>query len=283
MNLNSVSFCNDYLGFLFKEPFKEPILSLERYVFFIGCVIIIATFIVIFLPEDIDENRVDKGVFETYSIINKMRSNEYLMTLAVILLFSRISQIFFWGIAPLILVQKGISEQTLSNISTMVMPVELLTTYYTVNFKSDFLYKYLNFCKYLSIIYFFELIFFIGYDYWSQISNPTVIIIVIFIIEVIKTIFAQLVYICIQGFFHHVSDKKVGVTYITAIYTINNLSYKWPGIFIYSAMDIFGYEFVGIASLLYSVFFYNFFYYKMIALEKADPSVWLIPYKEKSE
>jgi hypothetical protein len=284
MNLNSVNFCNTYLGYFFKETLTEPLLTLENYIFTIGVVFYVATAVVTIIPEGIDESRVDKSLFETYSILNDMRSNKYLLKLAMVCLLSKVGQIFFNSIAHLVLIQKGISEQTLTNISTILMPVEMAASYYTANFKSDFLGKYLSYFKYLAILYFFELIFLVGFDYWYSFGGHTSIVITIIIIDMIKSIYASLAYISIQGFFHLISDKGVGVTYITAIYTINNLSYKWPGIFIYTSIDWFGYEVVGLASLLYCAFYYNFFYNKMTGLEKEDASVWLVQHsKAKSE
>jgi hypothetical protein len=283
MNLNSVKFCNNYLSFLFDKELQEPLLKLDSYIFIIGIIFLIATAIVVIIPEGVDENRVDKSVFETFAIINEMRCNKYLIKLAGIVLISKIGQIFFKSVTPLILIQKGISEQTLTNISTLLMPLEIAVTYYTASFKTDFLVKYLSYCKYLSILFIFELIFLIGFDYWNHIGGYVLIITLMLIIDSIKIVYANLAYISIQGFFHLICDKNVGVTYITAIYTVNNLSIKWPGIFVYASMDLFGYEVVGIISFIYCVLFYKIFYNKLISLENEDPSVWLIPEKVKKE
>jgi hypothetical protein len=283
INLNSVSFCNNYLGYFFKGELIEPLLKLDSYIFMMGVVFLIATAIVVIIPEGIDEQRVDKSIFETFSIINEMLTNKYLLKLCLIVLLSKIGHIFFGSITPLVLIQKGFSEQTLTNISTLLMPFEMAVTYYTASFKSDFLGKYLSYCKYLSYLYIFELIFLISFDQLNSYTNYIVLLGIVFIIDAIKTCYASLAYICIQGFFHKISDKGVGVTYITAIYTINNLSYKWPGIFIYSSVDIFGYEAVGLASFLYCIFFYNFFYNRLISLESEDSSVWTVHKKQKLE
>jgi hypothetical protein len=283
MNLNSVNFCNNYLSLLLSKPLTEPLLQLDSYIFIIGVVFIVATCILIFIPEEVDEQRVHKGLSETFSIIFQMSKNKYLLNLCVIVLLSKIGQIFFNSVSGLVLIQKGISEQTLTNISTLLIPVEMALTYYSISFKNDFIPKYLNYLKYLLVLYCLELMFLFGFSYVNEFGGYYLTISLIIALGSIKSCFTSLAFMSMQGFYNSISDKNIGVTYITAIYTINNLSYKWPGIFIYSSIDVFGYEVIGVASFLYSLFFYNFFSKRLVELENEKPSVWLVQLNNKLE
>ena len=55
---------------------------------------------------------------------------------------------------------------------------------------------------------------------------------------------------------------------------INNLSEKWPNIFIYASVDYFGYYLVGIISIIYNLLYYNFSKKYWIMIESYEIKVW---------
>ena len=145
--------------------------------------------------------------------------------------------------------------------------------------KSDFLKIYINGFKSLIFLYAFQLGFIesFGYFNYKELAYSEYIIFTILILlSFVKTIFCLQCHNGIGGFFQKISDKKLGATYITALYSFNNLSFKWPGVFIFWGVDYFGYRIIGLISLLYCLLFYLFskstFYY----LDECKEELWQI-------
>ena len=85
----------------------------------------------------------------------------------------------------------------------------------------------------------------------------------------------------LNGFFNKIIDKEIGATYITMLNSFNNLSEKWPGIFVFYLVDLIGYKLIGILSILYCIGYYMVSKSVFYRLDDLDESEWKINRKEK--
>ena len=274
MNLNSENFTKNYLQAIIRSNSKEPFVSLNQYIFFISLVFFFSVIVIVMIPEN-EEITNNEGVINTYITLKDMVKNKYLMKFISFLLISRIGQVFYYNIIGLILIEKGFSQETLTNLSTLLIPIELYFSYYMSTFNNDLIRRYLFAYKNLIFLFIFDLILIFSYDYIDSIKYGNYIIIsFILITNLTKTVLMIYGFNSMGGFFYKICDKKMGATYITALYTFNNLSEKWPNVFIYASVDYFGYYIVGITSLIYSTFYYKFSKKYMIEMESYELSVW---------
>lgn len=275
VNLNSVAFNNNYLHW-YNGKIDTPILTLDTYLFIVAIALFSGSFILFFIKEDKIDISEEEGLFQTLNKIKQMSKNSALRNFIPMLLLSKIGQIFYNRVIGLVLIEKGFSQATLTNISTLLIPVELTISYVLSGLKHNFMKKYLKSYKNLIYIFIAEFVFIYAYDYIKQVNEFSNIPIIIFVIGIslVKTCVMIFYFNSMSGFLYKICDNKIGATYITALNSANNLSEKWPGIFIFSAVDFIGYEIVGLLSIFYCIFYYNYFYTKLIKLEELDENEW---------
>ena len=119
-----------------------------------------------------------------------------------------------------------------------------------------------------------NLIFVLMYDQIKEYEYFVIVLIIIISIAE-QTIFT-IITITYFGFFNKISDRSIGGTYLTALNSLSNLSGTWPAVFIFSSVDYFGYEIVGVVSILYSSLFYYKYSEKIIEFDKLDQKEWKV-------
>ncbi len=208
------------------------------------------------------------------SLIKQLVKNKNFKSFVLIVGISNVGNIFFQKIISLVLIEKGVTQELLTNIGSILIPVELLISFYLSNLKQNFLKIFIFGNKYLIFVYIAELLFVYFYDVKSL--STLALTIYIFSISFSKTCLVIAAFTGICGFFHKVSDNTIGATYITALNSVNNLSWKWPGIFVFSLVDVMGYEKVGILSLLYCVVYVYSFEASLNKFDVSEESEWKI-------
>ena len=93
--------------------------------------------------------------------------------------------------------------------------------------------------------------------------------------SIVKTYYVLICFVSVCGFFHKITDRSIGATYITALNSSNNLSEKWPALFIFYLVDIVDYKIIGFVSIIYYVFYYVIFKNKILEYDESDENDWL--------
>jgi len=187
----------------------------------------------------------------------------------------------------LILIDKGFPQENLTNLGTIVTFFEILISVKLSNLKKDFLKSYLSASKNLYFIFFLEIVILISYENYKPIIDNYLMLFNIFILLfiIVKVYFILFCFFSISGFFHRITDRSIGASYITALNSSNNFSEKWPGLFIFYLADIVNYKILGFVSILYCIAFYLIFRKKLIEYDESDDSDWLSSklHEEKNE
>lgn len=266
-----------------------PLLDLKTYFKFLAFVFIIASFILLFVKEQEDESNeqltaeetnqhiLEEGLIATFNKMKAMSKNKALRQFIPLILISKVGQIFNNKLTALILLEKGFSRETLTNISTLLIPVDLLISYNLSKIKSKFLS--LHFLKgYYNLIFLYlaELLLLITFEFNLKFMNYYLLIAFIIALSIIKTYYTLLSFNSMNGFFHKISDNKIGATYITALASASNLSEKWPGIFVFYFVDKFGFVFVGLLSILYCLIYFKFTQNLFKQIENRQEKEWKV-------
>lgn len=258
------------------------LISLEKYLLLICSIFIFGTFILFFIKEK-EESHLDESeshsIITTLNRIKKMTKNRNLRRFLAILLFTNIGNIFYNNILNLVLIEKGITQELLTNIGTLLIPIEIYFTFRLSKTTSKFLQTYFFGYKNLIFIYIIQLLFVNFYNLIAALDNklfnmPTILI--LFFLSLVRTILCLNCHNGLGGFFHKISDNKIGATYITALYSFMNLSHKWPGVIIYTFVDYFGHNVVGLFSIIYCACFYMYFKKSFEELDNLHSSEWKI-------
>lgn len=271
---------------------------MDSYITILSLIWLSASFILIFISEKPFQNFLDeenKKNFEdeekhltmTETII-KIRSsfkNKNLRGFIAMLLFSKIGLIFSTKISPLIFIEKGFSQQKLTNLSSVITIIEILISIKLSNIKENFLKVYLNSYRTLFFVFGFEMIILISYEFFKEKIEEfsTLFFIILGLHIVIKSYFYLVCFISLCGFFNRITDRSIGATYVTALYSANNLSEKWPGIFVFSLLDYVDYKIIGFLSIFYSICFYWVFKDKYIKYDESEEKDWISSNSEKSD
>lgn len=267
-------------------------LNISNYLLLISIIFLIATIALLFVREDPDvavlikreenkkNNIEEEGIKETFSKIIKMFKNSYLREFLLIILISDIGCIFYDRIIQLVFLEKGISQQILTNISTVLVPVEVAICFTLSDIKVDFIKKYLFGYKYLIFFYFMQLAFVVLFEDFNSAFGDYLTYAAIFTLSFVRCIFDLIVHAAISGFFHRISDREIGATYITALNSTNNLAQKWPTVFVFALVDYFGYKLIGSLSIVYSGWYFFTYKNRLLKFETVDDSCWKIKNEE---
>jgi len=201
-----------------------------------------------------------------------LTKNKNFIGFCLLVLISRAGFTFFFKIQNLILVDKGFNKDILANLSIIIIIVELVFNIIVHKPNNNFLSYAMKYYKYYLLSHVFSLLFIISFDF--LISYELLTIITLIIITVFSNFLRSYFYLGFHGFYNKISDREIGGTYLTALNSINNLSMTLPGVIIYPAIDYFGYLFVGVVSLLYSLFFIWMFTDKVITYENIENEKW---------
>ena len=122
----------------------------------------------------------------------------------------------------------------------------------------------------------FEMIILISYEYYKAAIEEfeTLFFILLAVHTIIKSYFYLVCFISMCGFFNRITDRSIGATYVTALNSANNLSEKWPGIFIFYLSDYVDYKIIGFLSIGYSVCFYYIFKDSYLKYDESEEKEW---------
>lgn len=221
-----------------------------------------------------DENSI--SIKETFLRIKNAFKNKNLIGFIGILLFSKVGLIFSMKLTALILIDKGYPQENLTYLSMIMTFIEIFISIKLSNLKKDFLKYYLNAYKMLFLVLSFEIIILISYEFYKEIidRNSFIFLGLLLTHNIIKTYFFLICFLSVSGFFHKITDRSIGATYITALNSSNNLSEKWPGLFIFLLVDYINYKIIGLISILYCIGFYILFKKKLLEYDDTDESEW---------
>lgn len=235
-------------------------------------IFILATLILVFIKEEDDTENETLGLKETLKRVKMIFHNKNIKELVSILLISQIGTQFFSKVGILVLIEKGLSQELLTNISVCLLPVEVFVSYHLSKSNHKLLHNYLFGFAGIILADVLYLILLNSVEYLARIQ----LIVILLMINCLKIWLSLMVFNGVSGFFYQICDNKIGATYITALNSISNLSSKWPGIFIFTLVDYFGYKIVGILSLFYSICFYLLFHKNLKKIDLLEKEEWEI-------
>lgn len=280
---------------------------MESYLYFLSIYFLLATLILLFISENpfqsykiqiqsknqqspskyfdsTDSSPVSQeneeqaiSISETFFKIKNAFKNKNLRGFIGILLISKVGLIFSMKLTGLILIDKGYPQESLTNLSTILTFIEIAISIKLSNLKKDFLKSYLGAYKSLFYVFAFEMLILIAYENYKAIIDEYNFIFTALLLAhfILKTYLMLICFVSVCGFFHKITDRSIGATYITALNSSNNLSEKWPTLFIFYLVDLVDYKVIGILSIIYSVCFYVLFKNKILEFDESHEDDWL--------
>lgn len=235
------------------------------------------------INEELQKITVKETIKNIFCLFKLNHARHYIALLFLV----RLGNIFFYEMNTLTLVEKGFKRENLALISSLLIPVEFIALSYIESKKDNFYSTFSSLLKYKNILFLLEFIFVCYYnniiDYFSKISNTNVIfanidlsIVIVFFLSISGSVLDTLMLSCTGGFFNYITDVDVGATYITALYSISNLSYVFPRYFIFLLMDYTGYVNLGIICLIYNFLTNPIACKSLINIEGLGKTVWKI-------
>lgn len=267
------------------------LIELSTYIKLISLFFFFETLMLFFIEErDYKENSDEKpeGLIDTFKKMKKIITNKNVLTFVFLLLFSKVGNVFSGSILDLVLIENGMSEKVYANINTIFIPFRIVVSYYFSDIKGKYLSLFMKSYKNLIYIFILEYLYLMIFLYISSINSDLffktfwdsgISITIIVAIWIGKCYIWENYFSVINGFFNQIVDKEIGATYITTLNSFNNLSEKWPGIFVYYFVDLLGFKIIGILSIVYCILYYLIVKGKFEKLENLNESEWMIKQK----
>ena len=189
-----------------------------------------------------------------------------------LILCKNVGMVYFMNVFSLVLIDKGLSKTSVSMLSTLTIPFQLMFLVRFGNIKENLMQTAMRAQLFISILSIFEIIILITFDF----LDSYILLGIIFIKSVIGSYFYLKNLICHQGFFNRIVDRSLGATYLTLLNSVNNLSGKWPTMLIYPGIDYLGSTQVGVISVVVSFVIYFSSKNSFIDYEKKDKEEWKI-------
>ena len=269
------------------------LISLSTYIKIVSFVFFIATSIIFFIHEkdyrESGDEEEPTGLIDTFKKLKSVLTNKNVLSFIGLLLFTKIGNVFSNSILDLVLIDNGLTPKAYSNICTIFIPIRIIMSYYFSDIKGNYLRLFS--LSYKRFIYLFigEYIYMFVFLYFSTQENVSFVFIwnsflryvLIISLWITKCYIGHMNFASLNGFFNKIIDKEIGATYITMLNSFNNLSEKWPGIFVFYLVDLIGYKLIGILSILYCIGYYMVSKSVFYRLDDLDESEWKINRKEK--
>ncbi len=193
---------------------------------------------------------------------------KYLM----MILLKNVGMVYFMNVISLVLIDKGLSKTSVSLLSTITIPFQLIFLVRFGKIKENLMQTAMKAQLFIAILSIVEMVILVTFDYF----NSWVLLGIIFIKSVIGSYFYLKNLICHQGFFNRIVDRSLGATYLTLLNSVNNLSGKWPTMIIYPGIDYLGSTGVGVISVIVSFLIYFLSKDSFIEYENKDKEEWKI-------
>ncbi|CAD6195773.1 unnamed protein product [Caenorhabditis auriculariae] len=263
--LESADFCNTFLRTTANQK-ETGIVDLASYVFFWGWVFIGTTTLVLIFKREVDksvakstppttpsqpqetddEEELELGIFETYTVLWKILCLKPMIYMLIILITGKMAFAATDGMTSLKLIGMGIPKDRLASIGLFLTPMQILLPWMIGKWTAG--PRPLN-------------IFLLAYPYRIFVGGIFAALVwwtphfrlpdgkfeySVYIVWIGGYIFHQVATYCMfvsmMAFCAQISDPRIGGTYMTLLNTINNLGGNWPVTLILSLTDWFTFK-----------------------------------------
>lgn len=247
--LESGSFCNKFLWFMYRYPSTEGLVTLSSFLYFWGIVFLISTTFVMIIKK---ESRVDGdgkmsdedelGLWETYQMLYKILKLPAVQLFVLILFTCKIGFSTSDAISGLKLIEYGVKKEHLAMLAVPVVPLQLtlpwLFSKWTAGPRplSVFLKAY-PWRLSLGVV---SAVF----VYWTTIirdpvtdSFPLYYYGVLLLVYASHQVTVYAIYVSLMSFHAKTADPCIGGTYMTLLNTLTNLGGNWPSTLALSTVE----------------------------------------------
>ncbi|XP_014223966.1 acetyl-coenzyme A transporter 1 [Trichogramma pretiosum] len=231
MAFESPAFCNAYLR---SVPSDEGLITLPGFLYFWGCIFIVATtFIGIFKREDAEACPKDESlnIKESYQMLWSTMKLPNIKLIILILLTSKIGFSASDAVTGLKMVEAGIPKEKIALMAVPLIPLQILLPIFISKYTAG--PKSMNvFLKALPYRLIFGLVgtllVWVTPYFVSNGEVPLYFFGIIIALYLLHQVCASCMFVAAMAFFARISDPAVGGTYMTFLNTLSNLGGNWP-------------------------------------------------------
>lgn len=238
LSLNSPEFCN---LLIYAEPQHVGILEAGQYIYFWGCMNILASVLVGILKKEdsIRVNTADLGFRSIYRRIYQYLKLPTVKGLIFILLTSKFASAAHDNALGLVILEKGFPEAELGVLAVFELPFDILLSlvigYLCRNYNELNLYL-IGYKLKLSVSM---------YGMWMLYIYPedNSLTLSYYILMILGTIFnsiaSNFMFGTMGAFFNKIAEKAIGGTFLTLMATLSNFGGNWPKLIVLYLIDKF--------------------------------------------
>ncbi|CAF1332780.1 unnamed protein product [Adineta steineri] len=234
--LESKDFANVYIRApLHMELQSTGLITLPGFLVFWGVIFTMSTTLVALLKHETDE-RYDPsephfGLIQTYRVLLKVLRLPAVRSMAVVLLTVKIGFAAVDSMTGLELIERGVRKDTLALLAIPLIPLEIFLPFYISRYTTgtkplNLFIKSHPFRLLIGLVMAFYVYMTPSFQNYDK-TFPWYYYFIAVIIYGIHQVFIYNMFVSQMAFFAHVSDPKIGGTYMTLLNTLSNLGSSW--------------------------------------------------------
>lgn len=297
--LESGSFCNRFLWFLYSTPSADGLVTLSSFLFFWGVVFLIVTTLLAILKREKKESHSQEdelGLIEAYATLYKISKLSSVRLFVLVLFTCKMGFAVADAVAGLKLIEYGFKKEHMAMLAVPMVPLQVILPW--------ILSKWTNgprpldvFIKAYPIRLLFGLVSAL-LVYWTTVvkesdgSFPWYYYMVVLLIYFCHQLTVYPIYVALMAFHAKVSDPSIGGTYMTLLNTLTNLGGNWPGTFALYTVEYFniescpspsscatlvdGFYIQSIIAVVIGFIWYGWGKDKLLRLQRLPPTAWAV-------
>jgi len=236
-----------YVGYMGLESYK--LITLSGFLFFWGCVFIVATTLVAIFKSEKDtskssdnpnseeeeeeqEEEEDLGIVDTYKMLYKIVTLPLMPAFVVFLLTSKVGFSAADSVTSLKLIERGVPKEKLAMLAIPIIPLNIalpwIISKYTSGTQPMNIYLKAIPPRLIMGLVFMGVVMVTPSLALEDGSFPVYYYGLIMAVFIVHQVFLNCMFVSIMAFFAKISDPAVGGTYMTLLNTLTNLGGNWP-------------------------------------------------------
>lgn len=295
--LESGSFCNRFLWFLYTNPSEKGLVTLSSYLFFWGIIFFIVTTLVALLKTESKETKEeDVGLVEAYTTLCKIFKLPAVRLCTVLLLTCKMGFAVADSVAGLKLIEYGVKKEHMAMMAVPMIPLQVILPWMLSKWTNGprpldvFIKAYP-----IRLLFGFVSVFLV---YWTSIAKeadgsfPFYYYGVLLLVYFAHQLTVYPIYVALMAFYAKVSDPTIGGTYMTLLNTLNNLGGNWPSTLALSTVEYFninsctspsscnvlvdGFYIQSLISVVIGFFWFGWAKDRLLRLQRLPQSAWAV-------
>jgi len=271
--LNSLSFCNNYL---YSSLQTVPLLSLHTFCILSGVIVMVGNLLIQFFKKEKNPTTAEfSSMWDVWKSLLGFWHNKNLRFMVIVLLTWKIGISPIDAVAGIKLIQGGFSIETLTNISTLLIPLQFANSIIVGRRSREKkeMTIWVN-CLWWKLLQTMSLWLLI--NFCDPKGNWWLITILILITSTADVVVSNGMFVTMAAFNNRICDPAIGGTFMTTMAALTNFGRSWTDSFALYLENYFPLTIVAICGWIYTICYLQGLGKRIVGMETKDTKEFAI-------